>query len=698
MTVEIKKSICSICGPFSHCGLDLHVEDGRIVKVEGMREHKVSGGTLCSKGAATRQYVYSPDRIKRPMKRTGEKGAGDFEEISWDEAYDVISEKFNRLKKEEGPEKAAFFVGYEKWIRPFVQRLCYRYGSPNYSSESCTCFKSMYMSWLINYGAFATPDVRNTNCLLVWSTNPFYTNSTQACMLHDRKEDGLKMIVVDPRVTPMAAMADIHLQLKPGTDGALAHAMANVIIGEGLYDREFIGKYAHGFEEYQDYVKDFTPEKAEEITGVPCGLIIEAARLYAEVKHAALMPSSAPVVHHTNGLQNYRAVMLLCALTGNIDVMGGNVFKEFSFLEAASGFPSRQKEYTAPPIPFAQLPPRHGSKEFPVWMELTSDAHGGWLRQQILTEDPYPIKYLMAFGINHRMWPDTDYTIEALKKLDFFVNIDVFFTDTCKYADVVLPACTSVERSELKTYLNGYVLYTAPAISPLYESKSDADVIFELAKRLDTGDELMRQGYEHNLDWIIEPGGMTIAGLKKQPGGIMAPQTPQRFKSYEENGFATPTGKVEFTSELIRRVQPSCSPLPVYEPPKMSKETQPEIAKDYPFILNTGSRLPMYQHSRTFRLPWIRSLRPLPGADINREDAAALGISQGDRILVSTPKAAIGLTANLSDMGQRGVVYIYHGYRDADVNTLIDADYLDPVSGFPGFKSLLCRVEKAGDL
>jgi len=516
-------------------------------------------------------------------------------------------------------------------------------------------------------------------------------------MILDKKESGMKIIAVDPRVTPFTVLADYHLQLKPGTDGALALGMANVIVSEGLYDKEFIEKYAHGFQEYREYIKEYTPEKTEEITGVPKDKIIGAARLYAGTKPAALMPSSAPVVHQTNGLQNYRAVMLLVALTGNVDVKGGNVFKESSFLENACGYHTRQNEYQEPPVPFSEMPPRLGFDRFPIWMRFTNDAHGGMLRQQIITEKPYPITHMLAFGINHRMWPDTLYTIEALKKLEFFVDVDIFMTDTCKYADIVLPACTSLERSELKAYGNGYTIFTKPVIEPLYESKPDTDIIFELAKRIAGDDELMREGYEKSLDWIFEPSGMTVEELKNQPLGMMAPQVPYEFKKYEREGFPTLTGKVEFTSEMIRELQPSQSPLPKYEPPRNSREARPDLAKEYPFVLNTGTRLPMYHHSRTFRLPWIQALRPLPTVDINREDAEALNISQGDMIAISTPKAQIKLKANISEMGQKGVVYIFHDYKDADANTLIDAEYLDPISGFTGFKSLLCKVEKAGE-
>jgi len=693
--VEIKKSICAICNPGTNCGMNLYVKGGKIIKAEGMPEHKGSGGAICSKGAAIRQYVYSPDRLKTPMKRVGEKGSGEFEEISWEEAFATISEKLNALKAKGDPESAAFFVGYTKWIRPFVQRLAYAYGSPNYCTESCTCFKATYLAWKLNYGSFPKPVIGNTKCYLVWSNNPFYSSPPGTDEIFDAKKSGVKYIVVDPRLTPFAAMADVHLRLRPGTDGALALGMANVIITEGLYDKEFTEKYMHGFEEYKEYVMTFPPEKAAELTDVPAELIIKAARLYANTKPAGLVTSSSPVVHHTNGLQNYRAAMLLPALTGNIEVEGGNVDLEATWCEIPSGFPSRYLEYISPLKPWSEMKPRTGSAEYPVWMELTSDAHGGALRQQILSGKPYPITHLIAFGLNFRMWPDSEYTLEALKKLEFFVCADIFDTEACKYADIVLPACTSVERSEFKSYGGGYALYTTPVIGPLHKSKSDADIVFELAGRLDIDDELMKKGYEYNIDWIFEPAGLSVEELKNQPCGVVIPPKPRQFRKYESEGFHTPSGKVECVSEVIKNLHPSSPSLPVYNPPGLSRETTPEIFKDYPLILNTGSRLPMFIHSELFRLPWTRSLRPYPAADINEDDAAALGVAQGDDIIITTPKSSIAVKANISKLAQSGVVYMYHGYPDADVNSLIEADYLDPVSGFPGFKSLLCKIEKA---
>ncbi|HHX50423.1 MAG TPA: molybdopterin-dependent oxidoreductase, partial [Clostridia bacterium] len=274
----------------------------------------------------------------------------------------------------------------------------------------------------------------------------------------------------------------------------------------------------------------------------------------------------------------------------------------------------------------------------------------------------------------------------------------IFMTESCRYADVILPACTSLERSELRCYPNRYIIFTQPAIEARYESRSDADIIFELANRLGLNDPLFQAGFEASLDWILEPSGITIEELEKHPGGMPVPNAIKPVeKKYLQRGFGTPSGKVEFKSLLLEKYSDlyDYDPLPEYRPPQHSREAAPDLAEQYPFILNTGSRLPMFVHTRTFRLPWTRSLRPEPAADINPSDAIALGIEQGKQIKISTPKgSSIIVKANLTNMVGADTVHMYHGYKEADVNTLIEADYLDPISGFPGFKSLLCRLDK----
>lgn len=696
--IEVKKSICTICDPTTQCGLDLYVKDGKIIKVEGSKEHPYSLGTLCSKGAANRQYIYSEDRLKTPLKRTGPRGSGKFEPISWDEALDTVAAKFNEIKEQNGPESVVFFSGYTKYFRPYLKRLAHSFGSPNYLTESSTCHQATAMAQKLTFGLPGGPDLKNTKCLLVWSANPFHTNPGNARAILKGKERGMMLIVVDPRETPTTALADIHLQVRPGTDGALALAMANVIIHERLYDQDFVANYSYGFEDYREYVQQFTPERGEKLTGVPADKIAKAARRYASIKPAAIMPSASPVVHHTNGVQNYRAVFALAGLTGNYDIAGGNVVVPPSFIHIPGLIPTREHEFIQC-RPWSEMPPRIGADRFPVWGDIIDEeGQAMHLPSQIRSGEPYPLKALIGFGMNHRMWPDSSGLLESVGKLDFFVNVDIFMTDTCKYADIVLPACTSVERSELRCYPMGYIIFTQPAIPPLYDSRSDVEIIYELAARLGLDDPLFKAGYEASVDWILAPSGISVAELKNYPGGMFVPN-PMKLpeKKYLKQGFKTPSGKMEFKSKVLEKYEgrPGFEAIPVYRPPKYSRESAPELAQEYPFILNTGSRLPMYVHTRTFRLTWTNSLRPNhPAADISPADAARLGIKQDDAIRISTPKDAIVVKANLTQMVQPGVIHMYHGHSEADVNVLFEGDYLDPLSGYPGFKSALCKVEK----
>lgn len=692
--IDVRKSICTICDPGSQCGLDLYVKDGKIIKVEGSKENPHSQGTLCAKGAATRQYVYHPERIQTPLKRVGPRGSGRFRPISWGEALDTIAERLNTVKTSDGPESVVFYSGNTFYYAPFYKRLSRLFGSPNYITKTSVCHMSMIMSQLLTTGLPADPDIPHTRCLMAWGTNPFHSATFVARHLLDAKDRGLKIITVDPRYSPMAAHADIHLQLRPGTDGALALALAHVMIDEGLYDRPFIHENAYGFDEYRAYVEEFTPTHGETLTGVPADKIRAAARLFATTKPASLLPGSSPATHHTNGLQNHRAISLLVALTGNYDIRGGNFAQPPSFLYVPGGFMTREERFQAP-RPLSDMPPRVGDDRFPLWSQLTEDAHAVALPNQIQTGKPYPIKAMLAFGINYRMMPDPNFLADALMQLDFIAINDIFLTDSCKkFADIVIPACTSVERSELRCYPEHYAVYTRPAIKPLFESRSNVDIILDLANRLGIDDPLFTAGYEACLDWMLEPSGLRIDELKKYPAG-MPVSDPISFpeKKYRAHGFMTPSKKIEFTSQLLDKH--GYDPLPVYQPPKYSPEATPEMARTYPFILNTGSRLPALLGSQTYRMSWTRNIRPEPSADLNPEDGRRLKIKQHDEITITTAQGAITLQANLTNIVLPGVVHVSPSYIDINVNGLLEANYCDPISGFPGYKALLCNVEKA---
>ena len=692
--IEIRKSVCAICDPGTQCGLDLYVKDGKIVKVAGTKEAPHSHGTLCSKGAAMRQYVYSPDRIMTPLRRVGERGSGEFEPISWDEALDEIASRLNAIKEEFGPESVMFFSGYAKWARAYLMRFALDFGSPNYMTESSTCATAMVMAQQLTYGAPAAADLKNTSCIVYWSHNPSATKGLNLAGINKKIESGLKMIVVDPRVTDIAQRADVFLQIRPGTDGALALAFGNVIIEEGLYDKGFVENWSVGFEEYRQVTADMTPEKAAGICGVSAADIRAAARMYAEAKPACIHFSAAPVVHHTNGVQNYRAVFCLIALTGNLDIAGGNRMNPPSLVHMPGGFPTREREFTGAQR-LSDMPERVGSKRFPVWARLCNEAQACDVPRQIRTGDPYPLKAFFALGLNYRMWPGSQDFIDQLCKLDFIVDADLFLTDSAKYADIVLPACSSAERREIRCWPMGYVQFSQPAIEPVGESKSDVQILSELSKRLGLGDDLLEAGIEACVEWMLEPCGLTVEELNKHPEGMWVPDAkPPAERKYLNGGFRTPSGKVEFVSTLLAEVEgEGFEPVPSYREPVLSPASSPDLADEYPLVLGLGARLPMYQHSRTFRLPWTRSLSYDPHADVNPEDARQAGIEDGSWMRISTPHGEVTVRAHVTRLVRVGDVHMYHDWPQANANDLLSGDYLDPISGFPGYRSSLCKIE-----
>ena len=690
--IEIRKTICSICNPMSHCGIDAHVRDGVVIKVEGSKENPHSGGTLCSKGAANRQYIYHKDRIRTPLLKKGGMASDRFEPVSWDEAMNILTDRLLSIKEESGPESVVFYAGYPKWMRPFLKRLAHNFGSPNYCTESSTCSKAVSLANQLNYGTAGRPELLKTKCLMVWSNNPFYSNTSNVRKLLDARERGLKIIEVGPLITPLTPHADIHLRMRPGTSGALALGLAHVIIEEDLFDHDFVEHWTLGFEEYRAYAHEFSPHVTERITGVSSDLIIKAAKLFATTKPASILSGANATVHHTNGVQNHRALTCLIGLTGNYDREGGNYVIPPSYLYVPNGLITRQFQFEES-RPYEEMAPRVGQDRFPVWSRLVPEVQAMHLPFQIESQEPYPLRAMVGFGLNHRMWPGSDAFADDLKKLDFLVNVELFLTDTAKLADLVLPACTSFERSELKFYPEQYVIWTSPAIEPLWDSRPDCDIIFDMAQRLTPDDDLMQKGYEACVDWILEPTGLTVGQLKQHPAGyavkdvVMPP-----YEKYKANGFATPSGKMEFTSTILEEA--GLDPLPRFQEPVLGPHSALETAGNFPLILTTGARLPMFIHSRTFRLAWTRSLRPAPMVDLNPKDAEDRGIAPGDPVELSTHRSAIRVKANLTEIVPPGIVNMYHAYPDADVNQLIDRDYLDPISGYPGFKSLLCEVKK----
>lgn len=682
--MKVVKTSCSTCG--SCCEVDTYVEDGKLVSVEGARNTPMQSGGMCAKGAAAKQYVYNKDRILYPMKRVGKKGEGKFERISWEEAYEMIAENLLRIRKESGPESVVFYAGYPKWYRPALLRLANAFGSPNYCTESSTCFQAAALAWRSLYGnGICGPDMKNAKTLLVWSSNLYHSNTPMSGTYQGLKKRGVKIIVVDPRHSVTAHDADIHLQLIPGTDGALALSMAQVIIEEGLYDKEFVENYVYGFEEYREYVQNFVPEEAEKITGVPAAQIRLAARTYAGNNPASVMFSASPIVHHINGVQNYRAVFSLIAITGNYDVEGGNRTQPGLF-SPANEFGRVRRFDGIEAI---------GKKEFPVWFDLSCDeAQCTKLADYILEEKPYPIKAVFAMGLNHRMWPQPEHLQRALEKLDFYVNVELFMSESSNAADLVLPACTSYEREEVHVGKGGRFYLSNRAIEPVGEAKNDIEIIIDLLKKMGLKDEALENGYDVYMQYILEPSGLTLEELKNHPQGMQGKNLfSPAVKTYESAPLHTPSGKVELKSLVLERYREShgYEGLPVYH--DYRAETKID-RNQYPLILSTGNRKPQFFHARVYRMAWLSNIEKATLVEIHPEDGEKYHIKDGATVKVVSPSGEMVGIAAYTIAGKPGVVNIYHGNPKGDANELIGKDYLDPISGFPGYRSYFCRIER----
>ena len=452
--IEIKHSLCAICSPGHHCGVDCYVKDGTIIKVEGTPDHPYNHGKLCTKGLSLRNYIYREDRIRTPMRRVGERGEGKFEPITWDEAYAIIAEKLNAVKAEYSPHSVAFFSGYCKWYRPIFHRFANVFGSANFGTDDSTCSAAAVIANKVTAGAGGGPDMGRSNTFLGWNFDGYYSGHLSVQGVVNLKARGGKVIIIDVRDTPAAKnLADIFLHINPGTDGALALGMAKLILDNGWADMDYVEKYTHGFEEYKELVQQYPLERVCEITGLNPEDVYEATKLYATNGPACTNFSASALVHHINGFQTHRAILCLSALTGNFDRAGGNVPNPPTYIHKPAGFRTREEEFRAHRR--ATDKPRIGEERFPLWAAQFDEFQAMDMLRQMEEGTPYPVKAIFGMGMNAKMFPETDKLLEAMKKLDFFVDVDMFMTMTAKYADILLPACSSLARGEMKAYQGG---------------------------------------------------------------------------------------------------------------------------------------------------------------------------------------------------------------------------------------------------
>jgi len=681
---EIRNGICYMCT--MACPTRVHVRDGRAVKVD-IADPKLAH---CPRWNAQLDFVYHPDRLLYPLPRTGAHGGGEFRRIGWDAALDTVAANLQKVKDDYGPESVCFWIAYTKEPRPYFHRLVHAFGSPNYCTESSSCFSATWLASQLTYGtdyaymAGTSAGVEpETKCKLIWGSAVVSTPPVWEANL-DAVKRGVKLIVVDPRRTRIAAAADIHLQPRPGTDGALALGMMNVIVAENLHDGAFLENWTVGWDGLENLIREYTPERTERITGVPAARITAAARLYATTKPAKLHLSANSTVHHANGVQNHRAIILLAAVTGNIDVIGGN---------RPVPHPTRPPADITLHERVAAMPPGVGAQRFPIWTSRYREMQSNAIADQIDSGRPYPLKAMFSAGLNIQFFANSNRMAESLKKLDFIAVTEYFPTDTTKLADIVLPIASWLERPILLTEAEGRARFIEPAIAPPGECRSEWAIYAALAGRLGLGDLFWHGDFERCADHILAPLGITCADLRQHPEGIPLEYAPQPEKRYEKAGFQTPSGKVEIASSAL--AEHGHDPLPVYREPAESPLATPDLARTYPLVLTTGARVMAYTHSQFRNIPRLHRLMPEPLVDIHPDDAAPRGIQTGDTVEISSPRGSARMQASVTTGIPPGVVSVPHQWPgEANINLLVDDVNLDPISGFIPCKSLLCEVKK----
>lgn len=680
--IQEKIGICGLCG--GGCPIRAKVKDNTILSVRKLEGHPALEGKLCVRGAALKQYVHNEARIEHPMKRVGPKGSGQYEQISWEQAIREIAARLKQTKEESGAKATVFYCGHPKPYRKVYAELAAAYGSPNFCTESSTCNSAMTMAWKLVCGANFQPDVPRSKTHLIWTMNTAGGNGSNGIVTGVKKK-GVKLIVVDPRVTATSNQADLHLQLYPGTDGALALAIGHEILRLGLEDREYIEKYTHGFEEYKAYVEAFTPEYAEKITGVPAGKITLAAQILGEGK-VSFRTSSCSVVHALNGVQNLRAALMLLALTGSLGREGGNL----------SGMEPPKVTLDTFHHALAQRPDIENDisgGQFPLWNDLiNNEAQCLRLADVILNEQPYKVRNLFMVAVNARMWPRPDRIRQALEKVEFSVVMEQFWNEACETADYVLPACTSPEKDYILIGKENRLVWMPHIIEP-GDKLPDVEFLLRLAHEMDLhGPFLDLKDYREYLNYIMRKTGVTLDELMEHPEGVQA-RNVRAGKPFDiDEGFQTPSGKVEFVSTLMEKYAhlPGHEALPVYR----DWRDVAGLGEEYPFMLVTGARKAHFFHSRTYRMSWLSNLEPHTVVNLSPADAEKLGVAERDTVRLTTPVGALEYIAAIDHGVKDGVVHVYHGDSEQNVSLLVDDGLYDPISGFPIFRNYVCRLEK----
>ena len=677
-------TMCEMC--VWRCGVRAKVVKGRVVKLEGNPEHPHSLGRLCARGQSGLMNTYDPDRVLFPLVRVGKRGEGRFRRATWDKALDIVAQKMLEIKEKYGPE-AMIFSSTHNLSQVQFENLLNGYGSPNYGTQRSLCFNAMVTAFLLTYGV--EEPARNYDdvkfILLVGRNLAEAISTSETSALVDALSRGAKLVVLDPRFTKTAALADEWLPIRPGADAAFLLAMINVIVTEELADCEFVKKYVVGCDELPQAMQDYTPEWAESKTGVPAGTIRRMAHEYAAAGHNAMAHPGWRTSNFINSFQTERAIATLNALSGNVLKPGGCLI---AASPEASGVPLGKPPQ--PPYPRISALRLDG---VPWKYPLVPLKLGVFqeMRDAILSGQPYQARgWFIARQNPVLSLPDRNRTLEALGKLDFIVAVDVILNDTAWFSDVVLPEASYLERYDPLNVVGGKIFIRQPVIEPQGEARSALWIYKQLGERLGLGNYFQYADEEDYLRQQLAPLGLSLEELKVK--GYLDPEIER--KNNGEIVFNTPSGKIEVYSETLAKA--GFSPWPAWEEPPVPPAGQ--------FYLLTGK---VAQHTQfaTQNNQYLHKYQDEPRLWMNTGAANPLGLKDGDLVEVTSAVGSARIPLLATQAIRPDCVYLTPGfghlskglrtaYGVGASDSALHVTYTDPVSGGQALSQTFVRVRK----
>lgn len=676
-------SACDMC--FNKCGLIARVENGVVKKLDPNPKYLKSRGMLCARGNAGVEQLYDPDRLKYPLLRQGARGEGKWRRLTWDEALDYAAERFNKIAKEYTRCGMLFMAGSDTQTK-FVHQFAHVYGSYNIISHESNCLLSRNRAFLDTFGVVPAPDIVNCKYVIMAGANRFEALVTPDSMdLMTAMRNGCKLVVLDPRFTKTAALANEWHPIKPGTDMAFFLALTHVLIKEKLYDTKFVHDNAYGLEQLSEHVKQYTPQWAERECEIPAKDIHRIAKELASAAPAAMVYPGRRTSDYEDSTQIRRSYAIVNALLGNWDRPGGLIF------------PKKIKTGSIPyEEPFYEDNPEDRVDAGMAQMMFDEEGSFKHTRDAVIEGKPYPVKGWFTYKTNPmQTGANRNKTIEMIHKLDFMLTVDITMSDTAWMADLVLPAPSALERQDPVFGFHGLsagagLITRDPVVTPLFESKPVFWIVKELAKRLDLGEFFDFTMDDYRKAQLKKLPQVPVA-LEKEGVYVVSDQIHDIHKGKD---FKTLSKKIELYNQ--RYAQAGIDPMPVYKAPGEVPEGS--------FRLVVGRNAYITQGSSTNNA-LLSELAPENSLWIHPEPARGLGVKQGDLVEVSSPAGKGKLKARITEETRKDVVYMDSGFgplskglsnvygKGASIVEILE-DKSDEISGNMAMHETMVRVEK----